>query len=808
VQTTVNCPGTSNLSITKTASAGSVTRGDPLTYTITVNNSGNAAATNVTVSDNLPNLANGTLAIGTITSTQGTCTTTGDTINCTIGTVNANSTVTITIPLTVGLASNYCYSSTTLSNVATLFATGMSSKTSTPATTTVNCPGSANLTIQKSQSASTVTRGGTLTYTIVVNNGGTAPATNVVVKDNLPNLSNGSLTVQSAVATIGGACQVNGASVTCNVGTLNQNQQSTITIVVTVGAVSNTCTSSTTIANTSTVEATNMSSQTSNSVTTTVNCPTVSEGEVTISKTDNRTTVAQGETLNYVITLTNTSSQSQTVTVTDSFSTLTTYLSSSDNGSLNGNVVTWTNVTVPANGTKTLTMNTRVNDNASNGVQIINQAYTGTKTATDNTTIQGNSNNGLTLTIEDTPDPVEPCEQIRYTLRLQNNNSASVTTDLTMTFQSNDLDFSSATDGGFQNGNGVRWNNLFVAANNSRTVQATANVDCSANDGDNLRVTGTASNATAEATTHVNDNGNGNNDVNVKLSADESEVQPGDELEYTIDLSNDGNNRRCGDLELTLDSNTSFLDATSNGDDTSSRRVVWDNVCVNRDDEESFRATVRVRSSAEDGDELEAKAEWLNEDDTETTDVVDNNGSHSSSSNDVLLTKSADRFEANPNDEVTYTITLRNDTDKNLSNVRISDTFPSDMLQIIDPAGGSVSAGRIEWTLSVNRNQVRTIVYRGRISGYARAGDMVHNSVIAQGGNMNGSQSASADVRILGRLPQTGAGDYTKDLEDTGRFLSPFRGGASGSGFGGLLAFILSSLGIAGAGMFGKRYFL
>jgi hypothetical protein len=73
---------------------------------------------------------------------------------------------------------------------------------------------------------------------------------------------------------------------------------------------------------------------------------------------------------------------------------------------------------------------------------------------------------------------------------------------------------------------------------------------------------------------------------------------------------------------------------------------------------------------------------------------------------------------------------------------------------------------------------------------------------------MNGSQSASADVRILGRLPQTGAGDYTKDLEDTGRFLSPFRGGASGSGFGGLLAFILSSLGIAGAGMFGKRYFL
>ncbi len=803
--TNATCGGSSNLNITKSASATSVTRGGQLTYTLTVNNSGTAAAQNVVVTDNLPNLPSGTLVIGTVQTSQGTCSILGDTITCQLGTVNASSQVTITIPVTVGSTSDSCFSSQTLTNVANLTATGQSSESSNSVVVTATCPGNANLNIAKTASTTSLTRGGTLTYTIVVQNAGTAAAQNVVVTDALPSLSNGSMLITSNTSNVG-TCSNNGNTVTCNIGTLNQGQQAAITIVVTVGSVTDVCTNSVSINNTASVVATNISSQQSGTVTTTVNCPTISQGEINITKTDNRSTVAQGETLNYVITLTNTGNQSQTVTVTDAISSLTTFLSASDNGSLNGGVVTWSNVTVPGNGTKTLTLNAQVNSSASN--QIVNTAYTGTKNATDVTTVQGTTG-GLTLTITDTPDPVEPCEQIRYTLTLTNNSSTSVTTDLNMSYQSNDLDFSSATDGGSENGNGVRWNNLFVGANGTRTVQTTANVDCGADDDDQLRVTATATNATAEATTRVDDDNGGNQDIEIDLTADESTVEPGDELEYTIELTNDGDNERCGDLELELDSDTSFLDATSNGDDESSRRIVWDDVCVDDDDEESFRATVRVRSSAEDGDELEATATWLDEEDDEVVDVEEDGGTIDEEDGDVMISKSADRFEANPNDEITYTITLRNDTDEDLRNVRVTDTFQSNMLTILDPAGGSLSGGRIEWTVSVNRNQVRTIVYRARISGYVRAGDIVHNSVIAQGGNMDGSKSASSDVRILGRLPQTGAGDYTKDLEDTSRFLSPFRGGTDGgSGFGGFMAFLLGSMGLAGAGFLGKRYFI
>lgn len=805
VSTSVTCPGSPNLSIAKTASATSVTRGGQLTYTLTVTNSGTAAATNVVVTDNLPNLPGGTLVFGTIQASQGSCTTAGDIVTCQLGTVNPG-TVTITIPLTVGSVSDSCFSSQTLTNTANMTATGQSSVSSNSVPVTVTCPGTPNLNIQKIGSPNPVVRGGTLTYTITVQNTGTANATNVVVTDTMPTLANGQITIQSNSSTVG-TCNNSNGTVTCNVGTLTPNQTATITIAVTVGATSNTCTSSTSIGNKASVTATNIASQDSNTVNTNVDCPTIVEGEVTIAKTDNRSTAAQGETLTYQITLTNPSSQSQTVTVTDSFSTLTTFLSASDNGSVNNGVVTWTNIPVPANnGTKVLTLTMKVNDSAPNGVQIINTAYVGNRNSTDQTTIQGTTG-GLTLTITDTPDPVEPCEQIRYDLRLQNNSAASITTDLVVTFQNNDLDFSSASDGGFESGNGARWNNLVVFAGSSRTVQLTANVDCNASDNEQLRIIGTATNATAEATTRVKSD-NDNDDIEIDLKADEDTVQPGDKFEYTIKLTNDGNNRRCGDLELTLDSNTSFLDATSNGNAVSSRRIVWKNVCVNDDDQKSFRATVRVRSSAKDGDEIEAKAEWLNETDNEVIDVEEDGGPIDDGTGGVFLTKSADRFEANPNDEVTYTITLRNDTDEDLRNVRITDTFQSNLLTVLDPAGGSLSSGRLEWTMNVNRGHVRTVAYRVRLSALIRPGEIVHNSVIAQGGNMPGSRSASADVRILGRLPQTGAGDYTKNLEDTGRFLSPFRGGSSDSGFGGLLAFLLGSITLTGAGFLGKRYFL
>jgi uncharacterized repeat protein (TIGR01451 family) len=87
-----------DLSVTKTASANRVTWGDPLTYRVTVTNNGPSTATNITIVDTLPDKVSYTsLIFG-----QGNCTTPsgntpGGTIQCTLASLSAGSSVTAVI---------------------------------------------------------------------------------------------------------------------------------------------------------------------------------------------------------------------------------------------------------------------------------------------------------------------------------------------------------------------------------------------------------------------------------------------------------------------------------------------------------------------------------------------------------------------------------------------------------------------------------------------------------------------------------------------------------------------------------------
>jgi len=84
-----------NVTIGKAASPNpTVASGDPLTYTLTVKNTGPATATTVTVTDPLP--PNVTFLSPVIT-TQGTCSEAGGTVTCLLGTMTSGTSATITI---------------------------------------------------------------------------------------------------------------------------------------------------------------------------------------------------------------------------------------------------------------------------------------------------------------------------------------------------------------------------------------------------------------------------------------------------------------------------------------------------------------------------------------------------------------------------------------------------------------------------------------------------------------------------------------------------------------------------------------
>jgi uncharacterized repeat protein (TIGR01451 family) len=87
-----------NLDITKTASKTQVNEGGTFSYTITVENIGDASATNVVVTDDLDNNLTGV----SVSASQGTCDPVGagNTIECDLGTLAAGGSATVTINAT------------------------------------------------------------------------------------------------------------------------------------------------------------------------------------------------------------------------------------------------------------------------------------------------------------------------------------------------------------------------------------------------------------------------------------------------------------------------------------------------------------------------------------------------------------------------------------------------------------------------------------------------------------------------------------------------------------------------------------
>ena len=106
-------------------------------------------------------------------------------------------------------------------------------------------PGSADLKISKTASASTIAVGSTLTYTIVVENLGPEAATGVTVTDPLPH----GVDYVSASSSVG-KCALQGRKVTCTIGTLETGAMAKIssaTVALNViprkeGTISNTAT--------------------------------------------------------------------------------------------------------------------------------------------------------------------------------------------------------------------------------------------------------------------------------------------------------------------------------------------------------------------------------------------------------------------------------------------------------------------------------------------------------------------------------------------------------------------------------------
>ena len=262
-----------DVSITKTDSPDPVITGSNVTYTITVTNQGPAIANSVSVTDNLP--ANVTF-VSCASTGAGVCAGSGNNRTVTFASLAAGASETITLVATANGPAG-----TPISNTATVSSSttdSISGNNSATATTAVNNPTFANLSIVKTDSPDPVFPTGTLTYTLSVTNNGPDTAQSVVITDTLPS----DVAFVDCASNQGGVCGGTATSPAITFSSLANGVTATITIHVTVNS---NVTDGTVISNTASVtSATTDSTPGNNSDSEDTTVQEVDAGELLISE--------------------------------------------------------------------------------------------------------------------------------------------------------------------------------------------------------------------------------------------------------------------------------------------------------------------------------------------------------------------------------------------------------------------------------------------------------------------------------------------------------------------------------------------
>ena len=323
--------------------------GDVLEYQILFTNTGNAPATNVSVTDAV---ASGSSYVAN-SCTGGTSCTGGSTVTWQLGTVNPNQTV--TLKFQVKLAASFPAGTTQVKNTAVGHTDQDPDEPSDETTTTVSAnPVSSldksvrNVTTNGSfANTATATPGQVLEYQILFTNTGNAPATNVTVTD----------AVAARSTYVANSCTptpcTGGTTVTWTLGTVNAGVTVNLKFRVTLDAAFPAGT--TPVKNTAVGHTDQDPDEPSDETTTTV----TATSNLTIAKAADKTSVVGGDKITYTLTYGNTGNGIATgVTITDDIPGGTTFDSctpAATCSSVNG-TVTWTIGTVGPNGGGSVTL--------------------------------------------------------------------------------------------------------------------------------------------------------------------------------------------------------------------------------------------------------------------------------------------------------------------------------------------------------------------------------------------------------------------------------------------------------------------
>ncbi len=730
---------TSDLSITKTDGVVSAVPGQSVTYTIVVSNAGPSNTVNAPVADTFnPALFN-------VAGVSWTCAITG-TGSC--GAASGTGNIATTVSLSPGSSATYTVTAPilanatgTLSNTATVSAPAGSTdpaagnNSATDNNTVLNV--TADLSITKTDGVASATPGQSVTYTIVVANGGPSNVVNAAVADTF-NASFFNVAGVSWTCAITGTGSCGAASGTGNIATtvsLNSGSSATYTVTAPILA-----SATGTLSNTATVTAPGGTTDPAagNNSATDNNTALSPVADLSITKTDGVVSAVAGQSVTYTIVVSNAGpSSAVNAPVADTFNpamfnvggvSWTCAISGSGScgaASGSGNIATTASIAPGSTATYTVTapILAAATGTLSNTATVAAPGGTsdpvaGNNSATDNNTVLSVTSD-LSITKTDGVVSAVAGQSVTYTIVVSNAGPSSVVnapvadTFNPAMFNVAGVSWTCAITGtgscGAASGTGNIATTVSLAPGSSATYTVTAPILASA--------TGTLSNtATVSAPGGTTDPVNGNNsatdnntvltgtaDLSITKTDGVASAIPGQSVTYTLVVSNAGPSTVVGAAVTDTFDPTKFnvaavswTCATSGGGScgaASGTGNLATTASLPPGATATYTMTAPILSAATgtlSNTASVAAPAGTNDPNGGNNSATDNNTALQVTT-DLSVVKSDGVVTAVPGQSVTYTITVANAGPSNAVNAAVADTFNPAMFNV----------GGVSWTCAI-----------------------------------------------------------------------------------------------------------
>ncbi|MDX3387618.1 GEVED domain-containing protein [Streptomyces niveiscabiei] len=740
-----------DLAATKTASTANVSPGQTYTYTLTTTNNGPSTATNVRMTDTLPD--NVTFQSGSGCTASGQSVTCGPAASLAPG---AGQSWTITVKL----ASSYKGNGSDIGNTATTVSDTPDPNSSNNTATSGPPPivPQSDYDVTPSGPGGTVAPGQATTIPVVVKNNGPADAAgNVTVTVTLP-------TGVTASGTQPPGCTANSAGtvVTCTVATLTAGSSQNLPIGV---LVSPSAPPNSTLTQTGGIVVSGPNDNVaSNNTADVVVRTTGGVSDLAVTKTASPTNVNYGENTVFTVTVTNNGpSDAANVQVTDQLPSGLTYVSDDSNGAYSGGV--WRPGTIAAGKSATLRITAEVTSTTAR-TNTVTQA---TSDSTDPTPCSGNCASAtvtpiaadVATTKTATGTPIAPGETFQYDLKVTNNGpSAAAAVAVTDTLPAQ-LAFVSSASGCTASGQNVTCPQIASLANGaSQTFTITVRLASTyTGNGSDIANTATSTSTTPDQTPGNNTSPPASPQVTapktgltVSKTGSSTSYQPGEMFSYTVTVNNAGPSTALPTVTDTLPAgfsgfgwncaatNGSSCGAASGSGNISDRPTVAPGGTVTY----TISGTVPASTSGNQTNSATV---------TPGSGTTDSGCSPSCTSTvvtdgpSVQVAKTSAPAPAKAGQTVTYTITLKNSGTGDAS----SFTYVDDLSDVVDdatfvagsitstPAGGTGSydpgTKKLTWTGAVAAGATVRVTYQVTVGNPPGGNQVLNNVVSAPGTN-------------------------------------------------------------------------